>query len=172
MPDTKNGPILADDGCVYMTQEEILAFAKMGAPTEFDRSGVKNCHMDIQYGTLPEQILDLYLPETGDGPFPTMVYVHGGGWSMGTKTEGFLGGAIGLLEKGYAVISINYRLVPKTRFPEFIFDSKTAVRWARAHAEEYKLDPSRFAMAGDSAGGHIALMMGFTAGRPAERAEM
>jgi len=155
-----------EDGCRYMTKEEAQAFTKMVTPAEFDPATVTHRMLNIRYGALPEQLLDVYLPEDGAGPFPVVFYIHGGGWSMGTKTMGFLGGAIGLLRHGYAVLSVDYRLAPKTRFPEFIFDVKTAVRWARAHADEYGFDPARFGMAGDSAGGHITLMLGFTAHRP------
>ena len=155
-----------DDGCTYMTAEEAEAFRKMATPSPFDPSKVKYHTSNVRYGKLPEQLLDIYLPEAGEKPYPVVFYVHGGGWSMGSKTEGFLDGAIGLTQHGYAVLSVDYRLAPKTKFPEFIFDVKTAVRWARAHAEDYGFDPARFGMAGDSAGGHITLMLGFTAGRP------
>jgi len=156
----------ADDGCYYMTDDEIRAFRKMIVPTPFNPAAVKNKALNIQYGSLPEQLLDVYKPESPQGPLPVVFYVHGGGWTMGSKTEGFLDGVIGLIDRGYAVISVDYRLAPKATFPEFIFDVKTAVRWARAHAHEYHFDPSRFGMVGDSAGGHITLMMGFTANRP------
>jgi len=161
----KDRPV-AEDGCYYMTENEIRAFQKMAVPSPFDHAAIKNKSLNIQYGSLPEQLLDVYMPEASEGPLPVVFYVHGGGWTMGSKTEGFLGGIIGLIDHGYAVISVDYRLAPKAVFPEFIFDVKTAVRWARAHAHAYNFDPSRFGMAGDSAGGHITLMMGFTANRP------
>ena len=161
----KNGAI-NEEGVLYMTQEEArTVFSGLG-PTAFDPTSVKNHTLDVQYGALEEQILDIYLPESGKGPFPVMFYVHGGGWTMGSKTLAFLSGVIGLIDHGYAVISVDYRLAPQTTFPEFLFDVKTAVRWARANADLYGFDPDRFSMAGDSAGGHITLMMGFTADRP------
>ncbi|MCF0120247.1 MAG: alpha/beta hydrolase [Oscillospiraceae bacterium] len=85
---------------------------------------------------------------------------------MGSKLEGSLVSIIGAIKCGYAVITVDYRLATECAFPEFIFDVKTAVRWARAHAEEYSFDPNRFGMIGDSAGGHITLTMAFTADRP------
>ena len=158
---------IADDGCNYMTPEEAAKFGSKAGPVRFDPAKVKNHKLDVQYGTLPEQQLDVYLPEHGEKPYPVVFYVHGGGWTMGTKMEGVLDGIIGVTEHGYAVIAVDYRLASKTlKFPQFIFDVKTAVRWARAHAQEYGFDPDRFAMAGDSAGGHITLMLGYTAGRP------
>ncbi|MDR0469541.1 MAG: alpha/beta hydrolase [Peptococcaceae bacterium] len=158
--------VMDDDGCYYMTEEEAKAFSKMAKPPHFDPAVVKNHKVDVPYGALPEQLLDIYLPESGEGPFPVVFYVHGGGWRIGSKTDSFMGGIIGLIDYGYAVLSVDYRLAPKTIFPEFLFDVKTAVRWARAHAAEYKFDPNRFAMIGDSAGGHLALMIAFTTGRP------
>ncbi|MCL1835843.1 MAG: alpha/beta hydrolase [Oscillospiraceae bacterium] len=166
MPGKTNKDGRADDGCNYMTPEELAEFGKNVAPVAFDSSDVKNKILNVKYGKLPEHLLDIYLPESGDGPFPLVIYVHGGGWRMGSKTESFMGGIIGLLDHGYAIISVDYRLVPRTTYPEFIFDVKTAVRWARAHASDYGFDPDRFAMVGDSAGGHITLTMGYTAGHP------
>ena len=156
----------ASNGCNYYTREEFAAFGILFAPVEFDSSYIPRKHLDLPYGTLPEQKLDLYLPNEGEGPWPVIFYVHGGGWSMGTKTLGAITCVIDAIGHGYAVIAPDYRLVPSVTFPEFIFDIKTAVRWARAHAAEYGLDPERIGMIGDSAGGHISLMLGFTAGHP------
>lgn len=140
--------------------------AKMALPVDFDVERVKNKVLDVQYGTLPEQKLDIYLPDSAEKPFPVIFYVHGGGWYLGTKRLGALDCIIDAVKFGYAVISVDYRLVPGVCFPEYIYDVKTAVRWARANAEKYGFDPERFGMVGDSAGGHITLMLGFTAGMP------
>lgn len=155
-----------DDGCNYYTFEEYESFGNLFSPVAFDPSAISRKFLDIQYGTLPEQKLDVYLPEEGDGPWPLIIYVHGGGWMYGTKTLGAISCIIDALNHGYAVMTVDYRLVPNIAFPENIFDVKTAVRWARAHSAEYGFDPERFAMIGDSAGGHITLMIGFTAGHP------
>lgn len=142
------------------------AMKRMMLPNVYDPSKLKRKYLDIQYGTLKEQILDVYLPDEGDGPFPLIIYVHGGGWSMGNRREGALDCIIGALKCGYAIITMDYRLVPTVKFPEFLYDVKTAVRWARAHAAQYGFDPARFGMVGDSAGGHLTLMVGFTANHP------
>ena len=150
-----------------LSEELKNAINQMSIPTDFDSSKVKNKFMNIQYGSLPEQMLDLYLPEEKtDKPIPLIIYVHGGGWSMGTRNFGALEFVCKLLDFGYAVMTMDYRLAPKAVFPEFLFDVKTSVRWARANAVEYGLDPDKFGMVGDSAGGHLALMMAFTAGHP------
>ena len=148
------------------SEEQMAIFKRMVTPTVFDPSPIRRKFLDVQYGTLPEQKVDVYLPDEGDGPFPLIIYVHGGGWSMGTKREGALPCIIDAIKYGYAVISVDYRLAPGVKFPEFLFDVKTAVRWARANAKEYRFDPDRFGMVGDSAGGHLTLMVGFTAGHP------
>lgn len=151
---------------LIMAPEQVAAFRRVSAPKEFDHSGIRNKHLNVPYGTLPQQILDLYLPDIGEGPFPLLIYVHGGGWTMGSKTLCALDCMIGALQFGYAVASVDYRLAPNVVFPEFLFDVKTAVRWARANAARYGLDPERIGMIGDSAGGHLTLMVGFTAGHP------
>lgn len=152
-----------NDGCVYIEQQDM---ARMALPSVKDPSMVKRGLADIQYGKLECQKLDIYYPPEGHGPFPVLFYVHGGGWTMGNKREGALDCIIDAINSGYVIISVDYRLAPECVFPEFIFDVKTAVRWARANAAQYELDPFRFGMLGDSAGGHITLMMAFTANRP------
>lgn len=155
-----------DDGCSYYTFEKYERFGNLFSPIEFNPAYIQRKHMDIPYGILPEQTLDLYLPDSGDGPWPVIFYIHGGGWMFGTKTLGAITCIIRALQYGYAIISPNYRLAPSVTFPAFIYDVKTAVRWARAHAGQYNLDPNRFGMVGDSAGGHITLMLGYTAHHP------
>ncbi len=149
-----------------LTEEQISTFNSMTIPTNFDSSKIKNRFVNINYGPLPEQLLDLYLPDNGSGPYPLIIYVHGGGWSMGTRHFGALDFVSSFLDFGYAVMTVDYRLAPGAVFPEFLFDIKTAVRWARANSAKYSLDAKRFGMIGDSAGGHLALMMAFTSGHP------
>ena len=72
------------------SEEQMAIFKRMVTPTLFDPSPIKRKYLDVQYGKLPEQKLDVYLPDEGDGPFPLIIYVHGGGWSMGNKREGAL----------------------------------------------------------------------------------
>jgi acetyl esterase/lipase len=107
------------------------------------------------------QKLDLYLPEKADGPLPVVVWVHGGGWRQGSK-EG--GPAVPLAAKGYAVACVNYRLSQHAVFPAQIEDCKAAVRWLRAHAKDYNLDPDHFAAWGASAGGHLVALLGTAGG--------
>ena len=122
-------------------------------------------HRDISYvsGGGERQTLDLYIPKNAnpENPMPLIIWIHGGGWSGGSKTRCFP------LEKnfakrGYAIASINYRLTKTARFPAQIEDCKAAVRWLRAHAREYNINPDRFAVWGSSAGGHLAALLGTT----------
>src|SRR5687767_114322 len=111
--------------------------------------------------------LDLYLPETPPAGklFPAVVWIHGGGWAGGTKNEARAKNICGILARaGYVAISVDYRL-GEGAWPTNLFDCKNAVRFLRAHAAEYHLDPNRIAVAGGSAGGHLALMVALTTGR-------
>ena len=105
------------------SEEQMAIFKRMVTPTLFDPGPIRRKYLDVQYGTLPEQKVDVYLPDEGDGPFPLIIYVHGGGWSMGSKREGALPCIIDAIKYGYAVISVDYRLAPGVKFPEFLFES-------------------------------------------------
>ncbi len=107
--------------------------------------------------------LDLYLPAKGLGPAPLVVWIHGGGWYAGGKEEAKLG-ALSLMLRGIAVASVNYRLSTQAKFPAQIWDCKGAVRWLRAHASKYGLDPRRVAALGPSAGGHLSALLGTSSG--------
>ena len=108
------------------------------------------------------QKLDLYLPEAGENR-PLIIWVHGGAFRVGSK-EGNENDPLPLqyLSQGYAVASLNYRLSQHAIWPAQIEDCKAAVRWLRARAAEYKLDPNRFGAWGPSAGGHLVSMLGTT----------
>lgn len=119
---------------------------------------------DIVYGNEggENQTLDLYLPaQAGETRWPGVVFVHGGGWSGGDKSD-YSGMARELAQNGYVAISVNYRLSPKHRFPAAIVDVRRSVRWLRANADKYHVDPGRIAAMGASAGGHLVGMLGMT----------
>ena len=105
------------------------------------------------------QTLDLYLPEKSNVSTPLIIWIHGGAWQGGSK-EGALPLRQGWLDQGYAIASINYRLSGHAVFPAQIQDCKAAIRWLRAHAAQYRLDPQRFGVWGSSAGGHLAALVG------------
>lgn len=118
---------------------------------------------DLTYCTVGDQQmkLDLARPAKGAGPFPVVVCVHGGGWHLGTRKI-YTAWLIDLAQRGYAAAAVSYRLTPKDPFPAQIHDVKCAVRWLRANADKYKLDRDRFGAMGDSAGGHLVLLLGCT----------
>jgi acetyl esterase/lipase len=119
----------------------------------------------IEYANPDGQHLQLNMarPKAGDGPFPAVVCVHGGGFRAG-KRESYDGLTVRLAQKGYVAVTVSYRLAPKFPFPAAVHDTKAAVRWVRANAAKYKIDPDRIGATGGSAGGHLAQFLGVTAG--------
>ena len=116
---------------------------------------------DLAYDTHGKSnTLDLYLPEKSDAPVPLVIWIHGGGWIGGNKDDG--GPALRMLGHGYATASINYRLSNEAIFPAQIEDCKAAVRFLRANAKKYNLDPDHFGVWGASAGGHLVALLGTT----------
>lgn len=124
-------------------------------------------NLDYAGDGITAHLLDLHVPDDyqSRAPLPVIVWIHGGAWQAGSKAN--WGPAQPFVERGYAVASINYRLTgppDSSIHPAQIEDSKAAVRWLRGHAADYNLDPARFASWGDSAGGHLAAMLGTTGG--------
>ena len=110
----------------------------------------------------PAQRLDLFLPPSGNGPFPVIVFIHGGGWSAGSRVLDALSPQRQLTLRGYAVASIDYRLSGTDRYPAAVRDVKAAIRYLRAYASRYSLDASHIALWGTSAGAHLAALVGLT----------
>jgi len=121
---------------------------------------------DIVYGQGGGRnlLLDLYLPKKGFPPYPSIVWIHGGGWHNGTKNSQVDRQSSYLADKGIVCISIDYRLAGEAPFPAAIEDCKAAVRWMRANAKKYDVDSKKIATAGNSAGGHLAVLLGTSGG--------
>ena len=120
---------------------------------------------DLPYvrGGTAEQCLDLVLPAPPDPSRPAaplIVWIHGGSWDHGSYHQN---PAATMAARGYAVASIGYRLSSQAKYPAQIEDCRAAVRWLRAHAAEYNLDPERIGVWGASAGGHLAALLGTAA---------
>ncbi len=130
---------------------------------------ISNKKLDVPYCTgSPLQILDLYYPNgVLSNRCPVIIFVHGGAFANGTQRENHLVPILTGLERGYVIASIQYRRSREALFPAQIYDVKAAIRFLRAHADEWNLDPERFAVWGPSSGGWLASMVGLTAGNPA-----
>ncbi|MGB8854439.1 MAG: alpha/beta hydrolase [Pirellulales bacterium] len=109
--------------------------------------------------------LNLAMPREGSGPLPAVVCIHGGGFRAG-KREALDALCKTLAERGYVAVTVSYRLAPAHPFPAAVHDVKAAVRWLRAHADMYRVDPARIGALGYSAGGSLAQLLGVTAHVP------
>ena len=105
--------------------------------------------------------LDLARPAEGEGLFPAVVCIHGGGFRAG-KREGWDAMCKDLASRGFVAVTVTYRLAPKYQFPAAVEDCKAAVRWMRTNAAKYHLDPMRIGVLGDSAGGHLTQFLAVT----------
>lgn len=125
-------------------------------------AGAVTAHENIVFGSGGGRALklDLYVP-AGEGPHPAVLAVHGGGWIGGNK-EAFRGIARQLAARGFVAATVEYRLATESPFPAAVEDCKAAVRWLRASAATYKIDPSRIGGVGGSAGGHLVAMVATT----------
>lgn len=139
------------------------------------RNVLSRVEKDVTYCTVAgvDLKMDIYYPKAGAGgpqragatqtAAPVVLQVHGGGWTQGSKSDGAVADEITLLvNQGYFVASIDYRLAPQYPFPAQITDAKCAVRFLRANAAKYNLDPNRFGAIGESAGGHLVALLGTT----------
>ncbi len=119
---------------------------------------------NLNYCQVPgnnQQTLDLYTPQTffHTQKLPLIIWIHGGAWQIGDKEDAF---PDLFVRDGYAFASINYRLTNQAKFPAQIEDCQAAVRFLRAHANEYQIDPNRIGVFGQSAGGHLVALLGTT----------
>ena len=120
--------------------------------------------LDVRYGDAADTAnrLDVYRRRDAPaGPLPAVLWVHGGAWFLGDKWPCR---ALPLIDHGFVVVSVNYRLTSAAPFPAQIQDCKGAVRFVRAHAAEYHIDPNRIGAWGESAGGHLVALLGTSGG--------
>lgn len=120
---------------------------------------------DIEYGRVGERplLLDLYSPKEMKEPVPGLIFVHGGGWQEGNKSD-YKFYTIDFAKRGYVAATMGYRFSQEAGFPGCVLDAKCAVRWMRSHAKEINVDPDRIVIIGGSAGGYLAMMTGYTSG--------
>lgn len=133
--------------------------AKINKTLRSDCTAKTGIRKDLEYSRAGGESLrlDACVPD-GQGPFPAVIMVHGGGWTSGDKTQG-VDALFGPLSKsGLAWFSINYRQAPKHHYPASVEDVEAAVRWVKQHAAEFNVDPERLALLGESAGGQLVAM--------------
>jgi acetyl esterase/lipase len=126
-------------------------------------------HLQNQYRIVPnityltannwEAKLDLYLPREATKPNPTLIYIHGGGWTGGSK-EGSVLTFMDYLEKGWSVVNVEYRLARVSLAPAAVEDCLCALRWVMHNAGTYNFDTNNLVVTGNSAGGHLAMTTG------------
>jgi acetyl esterase/lipase len=146
----------------------------LGVPVSTLESGVA-IHHGVEFATVEgfrPLLLDVYLP-AASGPCPAIVYLHGGGWAVGTRRR--FGRAFAswsptpldrLAQAGFAVVAVDYRLSGEAHFPAQLHDVKAAIRWVRGNSPGLGIDPARIIAWGESAGGHLAMLAGLTGHRP------
>ena len=151
-----DGRVVNTDGRVTLVTGE--AGSGIRAPWIFT-APADRALIDVEYGRVNGKplLLDLYLPFEAKGPLPVILSIHGGGWHGGSKRAS---PGMEFTRRGFAVASLEYRLVGEAEFPAQIDDCKTAVRWLRANAAKYGLDRGRIGAWGASAGGHLAALLG------------
>ena len=154
---------------VKIKQPEGAPAGGFALPT-LDTSFITRKWLDVDYTPAkphPMRKLDIFLPETGDGPFPTVIAIHGGAFSAGTKDDFQVAAYFDFIPEGFAVVSVEQRLCSPMPdgtnnlegcFPNPIFDFRAAVRFLRANADKYMLDATKFVTAGGSAGGYHSIM--------------
>ncbi len=122
---------------------------------------------DVEYGRVGDRplLLDLYLPPDAKEPAPGFMFIHGGGWSGGDRAD-YAYYCTRFAKRGYVVATISYRLSGEAKFPACVQDAKCAVRWMRANAAANNMDPDRIAVMGGSAGGYLAMMIGYSSDVP------
>ena len=130
-------------------------------PPMADVSCIARKTLDIAYASeSANQRLDLFYPDTDNAPYPTLLYLHGGGFAIGDKRDDHLTPYLKALQRGWAVAAIEYRLSGEAIFPAAVLDCRAAVRFLRENAERFELDTARFAAIGGSAGGNLSAMLG------------
>lgn len=129
------------------------------------RPYVKRQYSLIRYASKTiYELMDIYLPDTGEGPFPVVIDIHGGGYFYGSRASVRMEPVLNLIQNGYVVVTVDYTLSPYGKFPLQIHELKAAIRFLRAHAEEYSINPSRIGLWGLSAGAHLAVLTAVSAG--------
>jgi acetyl esterase/lipase len=148
---------------LFRTNLAIVILASMPVPGTADEPAKAADEYDVVYTKAgPDELkLDIARPPAKDGVFPAVLVIHGGGWTGGDKSS-VRPIMAQFTKRGYVAVSPQYRFCPKNAFPAQVHDVKAAVRFIKANAKKYQVDPDRIGAIGFSAGGHLALMLGLT----------
>jgi acetyl esterase/lipase len=152
----------------YPTQNAALVSVLMGFQEVLDPQGEIPVpggvteKLGVEYGRVGDRplLLDLYAPAAATDPVPGLIFIHGGGWEMGNRSD-YKYYTVRFANHGYVAATISYRFSQEALFPAAVEDAKCAVRWMRSNAADLGVDPDRIAVIGGSAGGHLALMVGY-----------
>ena len=143
-----------------------VKFRRVARPFKMRKRGVERIR-NIAYGPAGRRnTLDVYRPRDRRGPFPTLLQIHGGGWTIGQKDQQALPLMYHLTKRGWVCVAANYRLSPRATFPDHLVDVKRALAWIKQHGAEYGADPDFVVVTGGSAGGHLAALVALTANDP------
>jgi acetyl esterase/lipase len=118
-------------------------------------------YTDISYGTEPSQKFDIYVPKNANVKVPLIIFVHGGAWIAGDKSDVSAIAKL-LANQGFVVINMNYRLLPTFTYPAPLEDMQMVLQWAKQNSEQYKIDTTHIGMSGHSAGGHLVALYALT----------
>jgi len=154
---------LADDRRAVLRTRREGGSARL--PQHFDKSQLV-CTENVAYGPAKRNRLDVYQPKLADCPLPVILQIHGGAWVVGHKQQQGQPLLHRLASNGYVGVSINYRLAPKSKFPDPLIDIKLAIAWVRGNIAEYGGDPNLIILTGGSAGGHLAALAALTPNDP------
>ncbi|MGI8363317.1 alpha/beta hydrolase fold domain-containing protein [Bacillus cereus] len=130
-----------------------------------DVSEIKRKYLDLDYCNIPNsKKLDIYLPDQGEGPFPVLIHLHGGGFIKGNKRDIQLKLPLKARDIGFAIVSVDYSKSYEANYPKLVHEIKTSIRYLRSNAEKYRLNPQKIFVIGCSAGGHLASLIGTSEG--------
>lgn len=148
---------------VLLASSEHVVRVAIAADSKFEVPPSVAFEKDIVYSSPGGERLELDMarPNNAKGLSPAIVCIHGGGFRAGNRQHHDQL-CVQLAERGYVAVTVAYRLAPKHQYPAAVNDVKAAVRWLRANAVKYGIDPDRIGATGDSAGGHLALFLGLT----------
>jgi len=152
----------------YTSEQAVMAAIALGQIKLIDAKSVsvpQNVEeiLGVEYGTGGERKLqlDLYLPKGRTKATAAVIFIHGGAWKGGERSD-MKFYCVKFAEKGYVTATVTYRLTGQAPFPAAVHDVKCAVRWLRANAGRYQVHPERIAVSGNSAGGHLSMMIGYS----------